>query len=236
MKRGNGTFNLLLLILLILSTINLVNGRYSRRKSRRGKRKTPSTGYKRQPDPYEHSTRSCSSASSKCDCHNRPYEVITGIDRYGCGDSYSPIERLDGYGQKVTCFHYTIARIKPKDTLCTDKSLNSIIIGLDPLKAKCKKTGCSGYRDLIASMKCDCGCSRCCTTSIDGDSRLNTWGVKFTMGYSIDTSPQEVEVEICLKGWNHEMMPRGGLIAYTSKDTTGFSCDNYNIPNFCDGM
>lgn len=236
MARANGILLLLVLLILSISTV-FVEGRYSRRKNRRGNRGGGS--YSRQRDTTSHSTRSCSSSSSECRCENRPYELKTGNNYYGIDDTgygyRGPIERTV-YGEKQTCFHYTVARIEGKYDLCSDKSLKSVIIGLDPAKASCKQMGCSGYQHVVASMKCTCGCGRCCSTSIASDRSLNIYGVKFTFEYSIDTSSQEIELEICLKGSNHQMLYGGGLVAFSSTDTTGFACDAYNIPNFCDGM
>ena len=217
----------------------MTNARYSTNRNRRGGSRNRQSR-KRSVDYNQHNTRSCNSATTKCTCENRPYEVKTGNDQYGFDDQYNqysgPIITTDYSGNTVSCFHYTVARIENKYDLCSDKTLKSVIIGLDPTKASCQKMGCSDYQNVVSSMSCKCGCSKCCTTSIASDTSLNIYGVKFTFSYAIDTNSQEVELEICLKGSNHNMLYGGGLIAFSSTDTSGFACDSYNIPNFCDGM
>ena len=220
----------LYLILFFLYVSIFVDIRNGRRLRRSWRKRGYDAGH-----ASSHRTRSCSTSSSKCTCENRPYEVKIGNDELGFNDDYSgPIESGTIGGDKVYCYHYTVARVRNRVDRCSDTTLNAIIIGLDPEVSKCQISSCNGYKNMIVSQSCSCSCRKCCKTSI-AKGPMNIYGAKYKFLTAIDTDYQEQELSLCILKVD-EVSPAGGLIAYYSTPTSGFTCDSYDIPNFCEGM
>ena len=234
---------ILLLNLLFLSSvidsrrILLGGGKKNRSKKKGG---TQSKNYKYGYDSQKHSTTACSSSSTKCNCDNRAYEVKIGSENNGFESYYSgPYQLGSYYGPgEVYCYEYLVTRVKGRYNQCAQKSLQSVIIGINTRKASCNQISCKKYRRMIYSANCECGsnygCNSCCSVSVASESRLNVLGVKFSFKKEINKNNDAQAVTICVNNI-YELDYGKGLIAYYMTDTGGFACDEYDIPKFCDG-
>ena len=117
-------------------------------------------------------TVSCGSSGTRCTCDDKAYEVFLGTDDLGYDYDYSGPWIKDGEDD-VFCYDYTIARTEEATDRCSDETLDSIIIGINPDYEDCGSISCSAFKSMIHSAYCECDCgSNCCDWEYDSGSYI----------------------------------------------------------------
>ena len=179
-------------------------------------------------------TMSCGSAGTRCTCEDRAYEVILGRDEDGQDDLYTGPFLKDGTDD-VYCYHYIVARTEDATDTCTDETLDSLIIGVNP--QQCGDITCSQFRNMVHSAGCECDAgSNCCEYEYEQDDSMSIQGIKFTFSTPIESEDaDEMIFYICTNGI-YGVDYNGGFVAYYSVGTYAYACDNYDVPAFCNGL
>jgi len=165
-----------------------------------------------------------------CGCEDRAYELIYGLAE----DGYSPRQDTASYGSNVWCFDYLVARTSDRVDTCSAEDLDAVVLSVDNLFEGCDEMCTCTYRSMVVDAGCTCNSDNCCTTTIGADSYTEQTGVKFSFSgcQAIEDEDDEVAVFLCVEGIS-DTQP--GLVGFYGKNTYSYSCDNYQLPAFCEG-